>query len=85
MGDVWTLAKQLRPGINLYAPDGSHPSDIGAFLTACTFVATLTGELPKEIKGKLGTRDIYGETIQLMKIDELDVEFCKKVVEEILK
>jgi len=85
VGDVWERAKQLRPGIDLYAPDGSHQSDMGAFLTACTFVAMLSGELPKNMKGNFGTRDLYGETLQLMRIDMLDVVFCKKVIEEVLK
>jgi hypothetical protein len=85
IGDVWEEAKKLRPGIELYAPDGSHQSDLGAFLTACTFVATITGELPDELKGNFGTKDIYGESIQLMRIDMLDVVFCRKVIEVVLK
>ena len=34
----------LRPDINLYAGDGSHPSPEGTYLAACTFFTVLTGQ-----------------------------------------
>lgn len=82
-GEAWKLAIQLRPSVELYAPDGSHPSDLGTFLTACVFVSTITGNLPDDIKSAFRSYDIYGESIQLMKIDGLDIIFCRKIVEEL--
>lgn len=84
VGEAWALAQQLRPGIELFAPDGSHPSDLGAFLTACVFVATLTGEVPDRLPNRFSIRDTRGENVWLMSIHPLDVTFCLKVVEELL-
>lgn len=84
VGKAWALARQLRPNIELYKPDGSHPSKLGTFLTACVFVATILNELPDEIAWKYRTKDIYGESLALMAIDVLDVIFCKKIAEEIV-
>ncbi len=84
-GEAWELAQQLRPGIELFAEDGSHPSDLGAFLTACVFVATLTGEVPDRLPNRYFIRDTQGEKLWLMSIHPLDVTFCLKVVKELVK
>ncbi|GAA5219385.1 SGNH/GDSL hydrolase family protein [Membranihabitans marinus] len=84
VGNAWALARQLRPDIPLFHPDGSHPSELGTFLTASVFVATFLGEIPKGYSGYCSLEDRYGENVRLMHIDALDVEFCKKVTEEIV-
>jgi len=84
VGKAWALAKQYRPDIELFNPDGSHPSDLGAFLTACIFVATILDEIPDKINGIFTTNDLYGESIKLMAIHPLDVAFCVKIAEEIV-
>ena len=84
VGKAWALAKQLRPNIELYNPDGSHPSKLGTFLTSCVFVATIANEIPDNLKTGYRTTDIYGESVALMSIHPLDVIFCKKVVEELI-
>ncbi|NLE34273.1 MAG: hypothetical protein GX622_04155 [Bacteroidales bacterium] len=82
-GEAWALARSLRPEIKLYDPDGTHPSDLGTYLTACVFVATITGELPETIPGVPAVRDSRGEGIILMRIDQMDVDFFRRVVLEI--
>ncbi len=84
VGKAWALARQMRPNIELYRPDGSHPSKLGAFLTACVFVATFLNEMPDEMAWKYRTKDIYGESLALMAMDSLDVIFCKKIAEDIV-
>lgn len=84
VGKAWALARHLRPNIELYNPDGSHPSKLGVFLTACVFVATILNEMPNEIAWRYSIKDIYGESIKLMAIDYLDVTFCKRITEEIV-
>ena len=49
VGEAWQKAKQLQPEIDLYDPDGSHPSPLGSFLTASIFVATFTKEFPENV------------------------------------
>ena len=83
VGEAWKQARALRPGIELFTADGSHPSDLGAFLTACVFAKTLSGTLPEKIPSAYFTRDIQGETILLMAQNSLDVTFCLKVIQEL--
>ena len=45
-GDAWELAERQVEAKTLYAVDGSHPSQIGSYLTALTAYATLTGDDP---------------------------------------
>lgn len=81
-GEAWALARSLRPDLKLYDPDGTHPSDLGTYLTACVFVAVITGELPETIPGVPAVRDSRGEEIILMRIDQMDVEFFRRVTLE---
>jgi len=85
IGDAWKLAKQLRPDIEIFSFDGSHPNKLGTFLTACIIVGTITDEIPQKITSIYKTFDKFDESILLMYVDPLDVTFCKKVTEEILK
>ncbi len=84
-GEAWAHARSLRPDLKLYDPDGTHPSDLGTYLTACVFVATITGGLPDTIPGVPAVRDSRGEEIILMRIDPMDVEFFRRVTLETLK
>jgi len=45
-GDAWEKALAEDPLIELFAPDGSHPSVAGTYLVGCVFHATLTGHSP---------------------------------------
>jgi hypothetical protein len=80
VGPAWELAKTLRPGIELFINDGSHPSELGTFLTACVFVKILTGETPKKLPSYYATNDEAGEVVELMYITDLDIIFCQKIV-----
>jgi hypothetical protein len=55
VGPVWQRARQENPGLELYAPDGSHPSPIGSYVLACTVLMTLFpeagGGLPSSVSG----------------------------------
>lgn len=78
-GEAWARARELRPDFDLFNPDGTHPSELGTYLTACVFVTTITGELPGSIPGTVSILDSRGEDVILMMIDPLDVEFCRNV------
>ncbi|MCU0459722.1 MAG: hypothetical protein MUE37_11630 [Bacteroidales bacterium] len=78
-GEAWAEARALRPDFRLFNPDGTHPSALGTYLTACVFVATITGELPETIPGVIAIKDAQGEDVILMMTDQLDVEFCRRV------
>lgn len=85
VGKAWELARQLRPTINLFNPDGSHPSALGALLSAYVFTSVLTGDMPASIPTEFSIKDSDGESVQLNGIDNLDAVFFQKVTEQILK
>ena len=82
-GNAWALAREWRPEIKLFDADGSHPSKIGTFLTACVFVKSILHELPTRIPNAYKIQDIDKESVLLMNIDSAHVSFCRKVVEKI--
>jgi hypothetical protein len=65
--------------------DGSHPSKLGTFLTACVFVVTILDEIPDKLPSIYYTFDLEEEFIGLVKIDPLDAIFCQEVAKEINK
>lgn len=84
VGNAWELALHLRPALPLFNPDGSHPSALGAILSAYVFTRVLTREVPLSIPSEYWMKDADGETVQLNGIDNLDAVFFKKVTEQIL-
>lgn len=44
VGAAWKQVRDTHPLINLYAPDGSHPSVAGTYLAACVFYCTFFQE-----------------------------------------
>lgn len=84
VGLAWQRARELRPGLPLYDPDGSHPSPLGTYLTACVFFGALTGESPVGLPHRLITTDEHGEKLYLTIQSPQDASFCQKVAAEIL-
>jgi hypothetical protein len=82
VGEAWEKARILRPDLQLFDADGSHPSNIGTFLIATIFTQKISGELPKKFSTQYYYPAFDKEQIRLMQLDELDMIFCKKVVEE---
>jgi hypothetical protein len=46
VGEAWRIAHQRSPGLDLWAPDGRHPSRAGTYLAACTFYGVLYEKTP---------------------------------------
>lgn len=46
VGQAWFAALQNSPKPNLYMADGTHPTQVGTFLSACLFYRALTGHTP---------------------------------------
>jgi hypothetical protein len=84
VGSAWELALDIRPTINLFTSDGSHPNELGTLLIACIFVKSITGELPLMAPRTFMVDDAEGETLRLMGADPLDFEFCKRIASEIM-
>jgi hypothetical protein len=60
-GEVWREVGRLRPGLELYDADGSHPSIAGSYVSACVFLGSLLGRAPKQssrMEGNLSQADL---------------------------
>jgi hypothetical protein len=52
-GRAWAAVRTTHPDLELFHPDGSHPSPAGSYLVANVFYATLTGRSPIGAPGRL--------------------------------
>ena len=84
VGEAWEKARTARPDLVLFDADGSHPSNIGTFLIATMFAKKISGSLPKKFSTQYYYPAFDKEQIRIMQLDELDMIFCKKIVEETL-
>ncbi len=85
IGLVWQRARELRPKIELYDEDGSHPSGLGAYLTACTFFALLTDQSPIGLSHQLAWENDQGKKKVFKIKSKKEALFCQQVVEQILR
>lgn len=81
VGPAWMKAEELDPTIELYDPDGSHPSAIGTYLTACVFHAILTGKSPVGLPERLIHQDKDGEKLYLNILPQRIALFCQQVAQ----
>lgn len=84
VGPAWQRARELRPDLPLYFDDGSHPSTLGTYLTACVFFGVLTGQSPVGLPNRLVTTDKDGDPLYLSIQSPENALFCQKVAEEII-
>ncbi len=84
VGAAWEMARRLRPTLALYSEDGSHPSSLGTYLSACVFFAALTEGSAMGLTHHPVTTDQHGEPITLMWIHPEDATFCQLVADEIV-
>ncbi|HSC77738.1 MAG TPA: SGNH/GDSL hydrolase family protein [Candidatus Acidoferrales bacterium] len=72
VGSAWQKVLQRNPNMELYLPDGAHPSLAGSYLGACVFLAVFYGEQPAKLLPPIGPlspeaaqylQDIAWETI----------------------
>ena len=67
---VSIISQDLRPMVDLYTSDGSHPNELGTMLSASVFVRVITGELPEILP-------------TLYRIE--DAEFCRRIANQVNK
>ncbi len=83
VGTAWELAMDLRPTVDLFTSDGSHPNELGTMLTASVFVRVLSGELPETIPSLYRIEDAHGETVRLMNHNVEEAEFCRRIANQV--
>ena len=85
VGQAWELAMDLRPSVDLFTSDGSHPNELGCMLTASVFVRSICGELPDIVPSLYRIEDAHGETVRLMNHNPEESEFCRRIANQILE
>ena len=85
VGTAWELAQDLRPMVDLYTSDGSHPNELGTMLSASVFVRVINGELPEILPTLYRIEDASGETVRLMNHNPEDAEFCRRIANQMVK
>lgn len=84
VGLAWQKARELRPDLDLYDPDGSHPSTMGTYLTACVFYAVFTRKSPVGLPHRLMDTDKDGDPLYIMITNKNDAAFCQEVAKTIV-
>lgn len=85
VGPAWELAMDLRPSVDLFTSDGSHPNELGTMLTASVFVRTICGELPGIVPSFYRIEDSRGETVRLMNHNPEEAEFCRRIANQVVE
>lgn len=85
VGSAWELAMALRPSVDLFTSDGSHPNELGCMLTAAVFVRVICGELPDRVPTLYRVEDAHGESVRLMNHNPEESEFCRRIANQIVK
>ena len=83
VGDAWQLAREQHPEMNLFFSDGSHPSNLGTFLIALSFIKKITGALPSKFQTVYNYPDKDGESFRLMQLTEQEMKLCADIVAQI--
>ncbi|MEA3462852.1 MAG: hypothetical protein U9R49_13275 [Bacteroidota bacterium] len=83
VGSAWELAMDLRPSVDLFTSDGSHPNELGCMLSASVFVRVISGELPEQLPTLYRIEDARGETVRLMNHNPEDAEFCRRIANQV--
>jgi len=85
VGQAWELAMDLRPSVDLFTSDGSHPNELGCMLTASVFVRVICGELPDIVPSLYRIEDAHGETVRLMNHNPEESEFCRRIANQVVE
>lgn len=84
VGLAWDMSRKLRPDLDLYDVDQTHPSPEGTYLTACMFYGILTDNSPVGLPERITMRDADGELLYLNIQSEENALFLQKVAERSL-
>ena len=81
VGPLWIKSIENRPELELYFPDGSHPSPEGTYLNALAFYKFFTGENTSEIPPRLTRIDKDGETLYLAMLMQETADYLQNLVD----
>ncbi|OYZ49123.1 MAG: hypothetical protein B7Y15_10785, partial [Bacteroidetes bacterium 24-39-8] len=68
VGSCWSKALEIKKDADLFNIDGSHPSAMGSFLIALSFIKQITGKLPENYPTVYNYVDKDGESFRIMQL-----------------
>ena len=74
VGMAWWMSLAERPDIQLYQPDGSHPTRAGSYLAATVITATLLDIDPASMDDDLGLDNGQAEALRAFAARAIDGE-----------
>lgn len=80
-GPLFTAARKWRPDLSLFHDD-KHPSANGTYLLGLAFYHYFTGKETASIPNRLTTKDIHGEKLYLLFMQQDDADFLQQLVDE---
>lgn len=80
-GPLFASARQWRPDLEMFFDD-KHPSPNGTYLLALAFYKFLSGKTVMGIPHRLATKDLFGEKLYLVFMNEEDAKFLQQLTEE---
>ncbi len=84
VGSCWARALELNKDIVLFHTDGSHPSALGTFMIALSFIKKITGKLPEKYATVYNYYDKDGESFRIMQLSDSEIQFCVRVVNDVI-
>lgn len=84
VGNCWAKALEIKKDADLFNIDGSHPSAMGTFLIALSFIKQIAGVIPKNYATVYNYIDKDNETFRIMQLSKTDIDFCVNVVNEVI-
>ena len=85
VGTSFDLARKTFPSMKLFNEDGSHPSAVGTFLIAITFIKNIAGTLPKNYATVYNYYDKDGESFRIMQLTDAEIESCVSIVNSVIQ
>jgi len=62
VGLAWKRVREQHPEIELFQPDGSHPTPAGSYLAACVIYSALFDQSPAGLPGRIGGNPVNLDT-----------------------
>ncbi|MFZ1749476.1 MAG: DUF4886 domain-containing protein [Saprospiraceae bacterium] len=85
VGLAWQKARNLQPDIDLFDADGSHPSALGSYLSACVFYGVFSGKSPVGLPSRILSKDMNGEKLYLNIQSDKTAKFLQEVAYDVLR
>ncbi len=82
-GEAWEEVRILRPELDLYFPDGTHPSPAGSYLNACLFYSFFTGKPAIGLPPRVTMTRANGEEIFLNMMGNEDALFLQQLSDQL--